>query len=270
MADDPQITRVTSLVEYIDVVHRILAGWGDMSSATHSWFRGQADDSWGLLPGIYRHNVNTYREREMLRDFKLRATAFIQSPPRNDVELFFVMQHYGMPTRLLDWTESHLVALFFAVDATSDTDAAVWVLAPGTLNRISHTSVGDRVPMSDHDVFSEYTLDVDAKQLNRRVKAPLPMAVRPPRSTERVVAQRGMFTIHGSEESPIEQHVDVSQPDPLYLEKLTIAGDSKERIKKELFLAGISYSSLFPDLDGLSKEITYRYSTNYMSFEIIT
>ena len=184
------------------------------------------------------------------------------------------MQHYGMPTRLLDWTESSLTALFFAVEPHDvDIDAAVWILGPATLNKATSEQRRGRVPMSNHETFQRYTLDVDASRLDRRVAAEYPMAVRPCRSTTRVVAQRGMFTIHGRKQVSIDRIRDEEDEDEdekdkefdaIRLQKLVVSGDCKPRLKKELLLAGVCYSSLFPDLDGLSKEIAFRYSRGYM------
>lgn len=254
---------VQSLAEYIDSVQQILSAWDNVGSVTHSWFRGQSNCEWHLVPRLYRPTESTSHERHMFRDFKLRANAFISIPPENDMELLFVMQHYSMPTRLLDWTESHLCALFFAVEPQDVTvDAAVWILGPADLNKLS--KFGHRVPMSDHDVFLRYTLDVDSTGSKRhKVTATYPMAVRPRRSTPRVVAQRGMFTVHGQEQKSIDHYKEAQEFPSLRLHKLLISAGAKPRLKKELLLAGVSYSSLFPDLDGLSREISYRYSRAY-------
>jgi len=157
-----------SITEYIDAVENVLDGWDNVDSSTHAWFRGQSNATWSLLPRLYRPTENASRERQMFRDFKLRAPAFIGNPPENDMELLFIMQHYSMPTRLLDWTESHLVALFFAVEQQDTAvDAAVWVISPSQLNKLSGYRY--RVPMSNHTVFSSYTLDVDAEGPDRTI-----------------------------------------------------------------------------------------------------
>ena len=259
---------IETIAEYINVVHKTLAQWGNDISNTHAWFRGQSNKSWTLLPKLYRPNENPLREREMFRDFKLRANEFISIPLENDMELLFIMQHYGMPTRLLDWTESYLFALLFAVESEDiSVDAAVWILNSAEFNGFfAHLN---RVPMSSHDLFEEYLLNIDATDgTHRYISAMCPMAVRPRRSTARIVAQRGMLTIHGSEKKSIDDYVKTQETPFNLLEKIIISGKSKSRIKKELLLAGISYSTLFLDLDGLSKEISYRYSENYMKTKI--
>ncbi len=258
---------VESLQEYISRIHYLLNRWKNVSSPTHAWFRGQSHLDWTLQPSLIR-GPRKFRERRMFRDFKLRASAFSDVQFQSDVELLFAMQHHGMPTRLLDWTESHLIALFFAVaQEDSDCNGAVWAIRPASLNRFSGFSY--TVPMSNHRVFEDYTLDVDSLDSRRNeVEAVSPMALRPRRNTPRLVAQRGLFTIHGSDSTPLEKLKGTRQRPAPVLEKIIICGESKALLKKELFLAGISYSLLFPDLDGLSKEVSYRYSEDYPRIKI--
>jgi hypothetical protein len=256
-----------SLKDYIGRITEICARLGNLTSTTHPWFRGQSNAAWNLVPGLYRAvSDHPGFEREMVRDFSLRATAFMDRPVSNDLELLFIMQHHGMPTRLLDWTESHLAALFFAVaDDFAKSDAAVWILAPAALNAGASDGPGHRVPMSSAPIFRSYTIpDLDAGSIVRTVSAAEPLAVRPSRSTSRIVAQKGMFTIHGSDRESLNGRAIKFQTGRRCLERVVIPAECRPHIKKELLLAGVSYSSLFPDLDGLCREIQYRYSDPYM------
>lgn len=263
---------IKSITEYIDVVQKILSELsvhlGTYDPIAYTWFRGQSNENWDLIPRLYRLDENYFAEREMYRDFKLRSDAFISIPPECYLEQLFIMQHHGMPTRLLDWTESHLFALFFAVESeNSDFDAAVWIIKPSELNKLS--GYGKGVPMTNHEVFRKYELNIDKKnpddKIIREVSAPYPIAVRPRRNTTRIIAQRGMFTLHGNEKNSICDYVNTHKRYDSIFRKIIISSKSKSQIKKELFLAGISYSTLFPDLDGLSKEISYRFSNKYLN-----
>lgn len=254
---------IISLQQYVQKVYDIVVDWGMIQKTTHPWFRGheEASDDWELKPALYRARENPEREREMVRDFMLRATAFLNYKPLSNMEWLFIMQHYGLPTRLLDWTESHLTALFFAVKNDDNTkDAAVWILEPWSLN---FYIIGQRIPSSDDEVFEKYTINVNSKKVPREVEAEKPLAVRPTRSSERIIAQRGMFTIHGNNKDALDKYRREDGSPLIKLKKLIIDRNYKRLIKKQLYLAGVSHATIFPEMSELSAEIRYRYSKIY-------
>lgn len=252
--------KVKTLPEYIETVTGICNKWPHLQTGTtHSWFRGQTDEAWNILPGLYRGHTRHDLERELVRDFRLRSTAYLASLPSHDLELLFVMQHHGMPTRLIDWTESHMVALYFAVKEIENTnDAAVWVLDPWSLNIISLNY--QSVPTVHVPELQDYVLMDSPQKINRKVNAQQPVAIRPCHGTSRIVAQRGVFTLHGHEQSGIE----TLRSKQIGLEKVIIDGRKKRSILKELYVAGVTHATVFPDLDGLAREISFRYSKTYM------
>lgn len=258
---------VQTLADFVYAVESICSKWDCLRETTHPWFRGQTNASWSLIPSLYRGRVDSYYERELLRDFRLQSSAYLQHPPANDLEWFFVMQHYGMPTRLLDWTESHLCALYFSLlDRSSSVDAAVWVLHPWSIN---NQAIGMySVPTADHYLLESYTLASGQDRLGRKIKAAFPAAVRPTRISPRIIAQKGVFTIHGSSKEGLDVIAErlnkESDDSQIRLYKITIEGSRKKQLLKQLYLAGISESGLFPDLAGLCGEISYRYSTEHM------
>ena len=97
------------------------------------WWRGQSDYSWGLIPSLHRKGFKS-KESNINNRFRMMAKPrHANCPTSNDVfSRLFLMQHYRLPTRLLDWSESPLVALYFATEADSNdyTDAAIWVYLP--------------------------------------------------------------------------------------------------------------------------------------------
>ena len=252
---------ITTLIEYLTKIETLIIPDSDLSSTTLPWFRGQGDSSWNLTPSIYRGDWDASRERELHRDFTLRALMEIDHKPTMYVGWMFVMQHHGLPTRLLDWTESSVAALYFAVENYSNAaDAAVWVIHPWNLNELP-TSFGQRsVPHLNEDIEADYLFPKNTIPIPRIAKD-LPMALRPAHTTRRIVAQRGHFTIHGQSRKGLDEIPTVSAR---LLTKLEIAGTSKLRILQDLYKVGISRFTLFPDLDGLSIELRIRYSKNFM------
>jgi hypothetical protein len=173
------------------------------------WCRGQERAEWSLVPKLYRSEPDDHQiEYEIREEFATRAPALSdytkpsENPELNNWESYFVMQHYGAPTRFLDWTESSLIALYFAVRSNpGNFRAAVWALDAWWLNRavIKRDEV---LPPADPG-----TLPADRKSVTawlpgrfKRARLPgLPVGVLPTHTIRRISAQRSCFTIHGSE-----------------------------------------------------------------------
>jgi hypothetical protein len=104
------------------------------------WYRGQEKVNWGLAPTIARARGGITAEIPLITRFKQNALPLLDERPANEWEWLFVMRHHGVPTRLLDWTESPLTALYFAVHRAPNSDGAIWGLLPIALNEEVSTS----------------------------------------------------------------------------------------------------------------------------------
>lgn len=217
------------------------------------WFRGQTDIAWKLLPGYQRLSAPP-PETTLLKRFKQSAAMLLNRDPKDSFDWMFLMQHYGLPTRLLDWSESPLVGLYFAVnDATipSEKDAALWVLRPAELNResgIDDTHEQFFIPSFDDEELQNYSVESLSRGPKRTRLQPI--ATIATRNNPRIQAQLGVFTIHHLDDTPIE-----AIGDRRHISCYRIPASAREKIQRELYLLGFSKFTMFPELSSVGDNI---------------
>jgi hypothetical protein len=260
--------RVQTLSEFVSAVATLRSQWFDEEDPWGPWFRGQQRDSWGLLPKILRAYGNYKRikkdriEDEIREEFAARAPVLSDAPAAgiNRWNWYFHMQHFGAPTRLLDWTEGAHIALYFAVrDNPEYYDAAVWVLDPYELNRLV-TGREEVIPPSEPDTADRDRRLVDPWLPERFARGTMipdkPVAVYPTHITRRISTQRSCFTVHGSDPAGLDKlHGNRVQ----VLAKITIPSFRVRSIRKEFETQGIDEVTVFPDLDGLGRALCARW-----------
>jgi hypothetical protein len=219
-----------------------------------TWFRGHSDGAWKLLPSLVRRTGGVEVEAALMKRFKQNAYRFIDFDPRSEWDWLFLMQHHGVPTRLLDWTESPLFGLWFAVanDSRDDTDACIWCLDPIALNReiarIKLSSDRELLAFADDMELEPYLVSRLARGGELK-----PVAGIAPRQFERVYAQQGVFTIHHRDVTPLEEMVGPGIGDAGHLTKLVIPAESKPRLRTELARLGVNELAVFPELPNVAK-----------------
>lgn len=212
------------------------------------WFRGQDRLEWTLIPGIARAGGNLQAELTTIKRFKQSAAPYLPVRPQEDWEWIFLMQHHRAPTRLLDWSESPLVALYFSIQnpAHDGAPAAVWCLDPIALNRVAGHNRAFALDILAFGIDSQLN-DYLPERVNERVAKLNPVAAIGPRNSARMVAQSGTFTVIHAESTPVES-VDGGSA----AWRFVIPGAAKAGLREELKLIGITEHSLFPDLDRVA------------------
>ena len=209
------------------------------------WFRGQAKLDWELNPSLLRRAGGLAKEQALAKRFRQNALLLLTQRPQTEWEWLFIMQHHGVPTRLLDWTESPLVALYFVVNEQPKADGAFWVLLPTELNKLANapTPTGD-LPAFDADEFLEnYLPSTLAKEKQSELKTVASIA---PRNTPRSQSQLSVFTISHRDTTPIEKLGDEQ-----HVWRYRVPEGSKKKIMQELISLHITELTLFPELPNV-------------------
>jgi hypothetical protein len=239
-------------------VDSFIATVSELDKKWDLWFRGQANAEWELVPRLYRDlkgGSDVREEDDEAREQFIRVGSGVsEARPADKWDWYFLMQHHGAPTRLLDWTDGALLGLFFAVRGNEGYhDAAVWVLEPWELNK-KVVNKREVLPPGEPGITSEDRKRYDRwlrERFARRQKWPKqPVAVYPRHSVRRIAAQRSCFTIHGSDPRGLETIVPALG---VPMAKITIPSWAVASVQDCLETCGIDETSVFPDLDGLGR-----------------
>lgn len=234
---------ISSVSELLDALK---SQWPKKSDV---WFRGQSSSSWPLVPSLARKPRHLTAEAALRKRFMQNAVPHLDRTPVTEWEWMFMMQHHRAPTRLLDWSESPLAALYFAVseDAHVRKEGAVWCLDPLALNaaaRVTNFRFAGEIPaFGVDDVLENYL----PSRVDGSPTVMSPVAIMGPRNTARMAAQLGVFTINHREHSPIERLGDAA-----HAWRWVIPAGAKKELRRELALLGFTALTLFPELDRVA------------------
>ncbi|NUM40216.1 MAG: FRG domain-containing protein [Leptospiraceae bacterium] len=245
-------------------------------------FRGCGNVDYKLLPSLYRHKSVTSvadildLEKKIFERFIVRCVPFLEKNYDTNSEKYwpflFLMQHFGVPTRLLDWSENPYVALYFALTSanfddktkTYKQDAAFWILDAKSWNE----NVINKKQFYDGEILHPGSLYLNGYKPCTIMEhfQELPLAMFGDYNSQRIVAQRGAFTIFGSNLTGMEHIAEQKTELKSTLIKYTISKDNIPALLNSLLLIGITDSVVFPSLEGLSKELKrhFKFEVGYV------
>jgi hypothetical protein len=268
--------KVHSLGEFTEQVRQIRADW-TVPEDKELWFRGEKRDygDTRLRPILYRPPRNRSLkpigdlldiEDDLFEAFQRSNAQLTDTVIEDDFDGYLLMQHHGGPTRLLDWSDGSLMALHFALrnKQGNENDSLVYVLEPSrlmaTLDACPDTALREQ-RWAEHVKASPEDADEDSSSIylpssdgsERDFDLPrIPMLLRFSHFSRRVAAQRSQFIVFGSAPSWLSD--EISKPDSSIC-SITIDGHDTKTIRAELRECGVTESVIFPDLDGLGREL---------------
>jgi FRG domain len=245
---------IKSIADFIEAVREDSSSWN-----LREWFRGEPESGTALVPTLYRGRFAQH-ENALLQMFRARASAYHDVVPirEHTDQWLFLARHAGVPTRLLDWSESALIALHFAL---KEDNPVIWMLNPLELNELSHTSSSQirEFPLVWHNPglgLNPAFENLRGAWENDGPGVKLPLAIHPTYVHPRLRSQRACFTIHGKDKRGINSLVTCAS----ILRRYVVEPNARQSMINELTLLGITRSVVFPDLDGLAAELKERFS----------
>lgn len=290
-----QINDVVDYLNYIEILNQEYSATPLLSNPINSQFlfRGMENSSYSLLPSVFRKvkikqsggKIENYKylalneETDILKNFIQEASAYIynlNSISQKFVRWIELAQHYGVPTRLLDWSNNPLVALYFACESNSQEEAIVWILHRGNyVKYISKEANYVNNKKKIEELIEELLSESDAEK-QETIMPKLPFIYTPYYFDNRMSAQGSWFMVWGTKKDALENmvedtyhmnlpdkerntHVYGQEQEEKFLFRFLISKSNKQSIMRQLDHIGINAKTLFPGLDGIGKYIERKY-----------
>lgn len=291
---------IDNVSHFLELVENLSNGYPSNQMANnpvrnHFLFRGMEDYAYELLPGLFRKTITVTSENKavnkkylafsdemgILLNFIQEASAYTKNIPANDyVRWAELAQHYGVPTRFLDWTENPLVALYFACESNSGTDAVVWILHKMNFTHYANERDKTRVPKTNEANILDLLTTCPKNKEKYQTLYKSPLIYTPYYFDNRMSAQASWFMVWGTEQEPLEtmfedsnymrikeSEVDVrscgKNTGNQFVCKVLVHAYDKQKIIRQLDYMGINAKALFPGLDGVGRHIERIYRFDY-------
>lgn len=235
---------LTHFNDYLDYIEKLI-NQNDSNNKLIILYRGQCDD-WELLPSVARinpHLDSTVIETNMLNELRRRRPGVnLNHNLIDDWDWLVYAQHYGLKTRLLDWTSNPLAALWFGLAENTLAKAKSYVYIFANAEDFILDKASDPSPF---------------KILKTRI-------LKPSMNNERIVAQSGWFTAHkfsttSNKFVAIEEHRELKKN----ISIIEIPVKLRKDIIRKLDMMGVNFQSLFPDITGVCKQINWEFEKQF-------
>lgn len=236
---------VTSIESYLNLIKHSKVDYASQTGAVDFLFRGQTID-YPLIPKICRLKAKgdlLTIENLLLQEFKRTNPLLVeQHRPMDDWDYLTLGQHFGLPTRLLDWSNNALAALWFATGE----------------------SYGPK--QDQHPAYAVvWILMAEAEDFNLNIAEQVPFEVtetkifRPRIIKQRINNQSGVFSIHSTSEMLEMRFMNEIESFSKKLIKVKIPASYVHEIRVDLDTLGVNAFSIFPELEGLCNYLQWRY-----------
>lgn len=285
---------ISSIQEFISLLEKleklytykttnsVSVGWiPNFTYRPHFIYRGHGDYRYTILPGIFRSKNGpdgresySLFEHNILQDFISETCRYESKVSENDIGAWLeIAQHFGVPTRLLDFTENPLVALYFACSDASTANATVCLINEPVYNRkffgmycaVQATESSNYVNkiITDEIISQDFAQHAGMSQYIQ-----WPWIYKPHYREERMNMQQSVFMLWGADRRPLEQFM---VPDDYIVDenvqnsacgvigKIQIKHEDKEKILRQLALCGINEKYIYPGIDGIGRYINKKY-----------
>lgn len=283
---------IQSLQQYLSIIEKLNTNYTyttgiNLLAQTHRphfIYRGHEDHKYELVPRIFRwkklsesHQVSMYSRLEfnILSDFISEACRFIKDVHVDDITAWLeIAQHFGVPTRLLDFTENPLVALYFACIGSPEKDACVWVINEPEYNKKFFGEQGLVPTTRSHQyvlkiICDEIVYQYSTQHLDNMYFIQYPWIYKPHYREERMHLQESIFMLWGVNQGPLtgmiraENYMSSEKPDSSeggIICSILIPAGKKKELLNALDMCGINEKHIYPGLDGIGKYINNKYS----------
>ncbi|HPM47559.1 MAG TPA: FRG domain-containing protein [bacterium] len=290
--------KIANIHEYLKEIKK-LGKENDSNTFCSLFSRGEPEDykDTACVPGIFRKQKFIENEHNMFRDFII-ANPDEFNNDRLTIDKLTKMQHYSLPTRLLDVSENALVSLFMACESKENNDSIVWIFRvpkekikyydSDTVSVIANLAkrpnfifpkgfekISENITNTEHrkKYLEDFNKIDDIKYLLHDIKEDKPyfkdeiwpehlysvICVKPRQNNRRIIRQQGLFLLFGNNKKDKLKHAEIKDSG-ITKEKIIIDARWKKQIIEDLALMGITKATVYPDMDKVAEYLKEKYS----------